>query len=110
MALFQKGREKTGGRAKGTRNKISESFLKDALAEWEVSGPDALKVMAKDDPAGFVKVFASLMPKEFEITDNRLAEFSDDELDEFANDLRRRIAERRAAISGGRIGENQTTH
>src|SRR6516162_7397078 len=62
---FEKGREKTGGRAKGTRNKISEAFLKDLHAEWERSGPDTLKILAKEDPASFAKLALGILPKEF---------------------------------------------
>src|SRR5262249_11005904 len=62
---FEKGREKTGGRAKGTRNKISEAFLKDLHAEWERSGPDTLKILAKEDPASFAKLALGTLPKEF---------------------------------------------
>jgi hypothetical protein len=32
--LFQPGREKTGGRKLGVRNKLSERFLRDLHAEW----------------------------------------------------------------------------
>src|SRR6516165_10948371 len=88
---FQKGMAKIGGRVKGSRNKISEAFLKDLAAEWEVSGPDALKVMAKEEPGNFVKVVAALLPKEFEIEDNRLADLNDDELDNLINELRGKI-------------------
>jgi len=62
---FEKGRDKTGGRAKGTRNKISEAFLKDLHAEWERSGPDTLKILAKEDPASFAKLALGTLPKEF---------------------------------------------
>lgn len=50
---FIPGRAKTRGRVKGSRNRISESFLKDLAAEWETSGPAALKVMAKEEPGNF---------------------------------------------------------
>src|SRR5262249_11540620 len=85
---FLPGRAKTGGRIKGSRNKISEAFLHDLAAEWEVSGPDALKIMAKEEPGNFVKVVAALLPKEFTIEDNRLADLNDDELDTLINELR----------------------
>ena len=90
---FEVGRRKTGGRIKGSRNKISEAFLKDLAAEWEVSGAAALKVMAKEDPSNFVRVTAALLPKEFEITDSRLKDLSDDELDILINEARARIQE-----------------
>jgi hypothetical protein len=105
---FLPGRAKTGGRIKASRNKISEAFLKDLAAEWEVSGPDALKVMAKEDPSGFVKVTAALLPKEFEINHNQLADMDDQELELLINEVRARL--RTAIIRDAGDGENQTAH
>jgi hypothetical protein len=106
---FVKGQAKLpgSGRIKGSRNRISEAFLKDLALEWERSGPDALKVMAKEDPGGFVKVTAALLPKEFEITDSRLAELSDEEIDGLISQLRGKI---RTAIEDVRSGEGTQTH
>jgi hypothetical protein len=105
---FIPGRAKTGGRIKGSRNKISEAFLKDLAAEWEVSGPAALKIMSKEDPSGFVKVTAALLPKELTIDDNRLAELPDDELDNLINEVRARL--RTAIIERVGDGEKPTSH
>jgi len=63
---FQKGREKTGGRAKGTRNKISEAFLKDLHAEWERSGQATLKILAVEQPAAFAHLVAKILPQAFD--------------------------------------------
>ena len=48
--LFQPGREKTGGRKLGVRNKLSERFLRDLHSEWERSGEATLKILAKENP------------------------------------------------------------
>jgi hypothetical protein len=45
---FEPGREKTDGRKLGVRNKLSERFLKDLHDEWERSGQDTLKILAKE--------------------------------------------------------------
>jgi hypothetical protein len=105
---FEPGRAKTGGRLKGSRNKISEAFLKDLAAEWETSGPDALKVMAREEPGNFVRVVAALLPKEFTIEDNRLADLNDIELDNLINELRAKL--RTAIIDHAGSGESPTTH
>src|SRR5437763_12058452 len=99
---FQKGMAKLGGRVKGSRNRISEAFLKDLAAEWEQSGQAALKVMAHEEPGNFVKVVAALLPKEFEITDSRLNELSDEEIDGLISQLRGKI---RTAITDIADGE-----
>jgi hypothetical protein len=105
---FVKGMAKLGGRVKGSRNKISEAFLKDLAAEWEASGPAALKVMAHEEPGNFVKVVAALLPKEFEISDSRLKDMDDDELDLLITEVRARI--RGAFISDPGSGEGTETH
>ena len=104
---FLPGRAKTGGRINGSRNRISEAFLKALAAEWEVSGPAALKIMSKEDPSGFVKVTVALLPKEFEITDSRLSELSDEEIDGLIEQLRGKI---RTAIADVGSREGAETH
>jgi len=55
-----------GGRPKGSRNRLGEAFLQDAYEQWKKSGAAALEAMVKDDPGGFVKVIANLMPREID--------------------------------------------
>jgi hypothetical protein len=63
---FEPGREKTGGRKLGVRNKLSERFLKDLHDEWERSGSDCLKILAKENPETFARLAVGILPKEFE--------------------------------------------
>src|SRR6516225_2209335 len=95
---FQPGMKKIGGRVKGSRNRISEAFLKDLAAEWEASGAAALRVMAKEECGNFVKVVAALLPKELD----------DNELDLLITEVRARI--RGAFISDLGSGEGTETH
>jgi hypothetical protein len=103
---FVKGQARLpgAGRAKGVKNRLSHKFLEDLAAQWEVSGPAALKIMAVEDPSNFVRVVASLLPKELEITETHLMQIADDELDAFIEYARRRLAER-ALGPGVRTGE-----
>ena len=68
------------GRPKGSRHKLQESFLSDVVDAWEANGKQAIVEMIADKPGDFVKMVASLMPKEanLNITDN--IEMTDDEL------------------------------
>jgi hypothetical protein len=70
------------GRQTGSKNKLTERFWVDLYGVWQEMGEAAVKTMAKKDPAGFVRVVASVMPKEAELTVKRssMAELSDDEL------------------------------
>jgi hypothetical protein len=65
---FLAGHSGNGGRPKGSRNKLGEQFIADLHAEWQKSGAQALERMARYDATGFVKVVASVLPKEIDAT------------------------------------------
>lgn len=52
------------GRPKGARSKLGEAFLKELLADWEEHGAKAIIDMRDEKPGDYVKVVASLLPKE----------------------------------------------
>jgi hypothetical protein len=81
MSLFEKGRAKTGGRRKGARDRIGTAFLEELAKDFEEHGVDAIKIARIERPVEYLKIVASTLPKEFEITDSRLEEISDAELD-----------------------------
>jgi Family of unknown function (DUF5681) len=56
------------GRPKGSRNKLSEKFFQDLCDVWQAFGKPALETMAMLYPVEFVRMVASLMPKEPEAT------------------------------------------
>lgn len=60
------------GRPKGARSKLTESFLKDFLKTWEEQGEFAILKVIKDDPSTYLRVAASLLPKELNIKDERV--------------------------------------
>ena len=62
---FQKGRKKTGGRAKGTQNKYTIDVAKVLNAVHEkIGGTEAMAKYAQDDPAGFYKLYTKLLPQQ----------------------------------------------
>ena len=67
MSKFQSGNQGGPGRPKGSKNKISEDFLKSFSKVWQEHGDEALQQMVKERPADFVKVAASLIPRDFHI-------------------------------------------
>ncbi|MGB8445967.1 MAG: DUF5681 domain-containing protein, partial [Pseudolabrys sp.] len=56
------------GRPKGSRNKLSEDFVADLHEAWLAFGKPALVTLAWTDPSTFVRVVASLIPRELEAT------------------------------------------
>ena len=56
------------GRPKGSRNKLSEEFFRDLCDAWEAFGKPALMTAAWTHPVEFVRMIASLMPRELEAT------------------------------------------
>jgi UTP:GlnB (protein PII) uridylyltransferase len=91
MSLFEKGRQKTGGRARGARNKLSQAFLEAFAADFEEHGAEVIKIVRMEKPHEYLKTAAYLMPKEFEIMDSRLTDLSDEELDVFIAKLRAQL-------------------
>ena len=66
------GRFKSGniggpGRGRGNRNRLGEQFLEDLRDAWGTHGVEALRRCACEEPAAFVRVVASLMPKDLNI-------------------------------------------
>ena len=56
------------GRPKGSRNKLSEDFIADLHESWLAFGKAALMTAAWTHPVEFVRVVASLVPRELEAT------------------------------------------
>jgi hypothetical protein len=56
------------GRPQGSRNKLSEDFIADLHESWKSLGKPALLAAAWTDPVAYVRVVASLIPRELETT------------------------------------------
>jgi hypothetical protein len=70
------------GRPKGARSRLSEAFFQDLAEVWEAKGMEAMIKTAAEEPATFVRVVASLMPKQVqEFAEDQLASLSEDDVD-----------------------------
>jgi hypothetical protein len=95
------------GRQKAARDKLSAAFLEalnDAFSEPNseggIKGLDAIKKVRDEDPATFARIYASLMPKQVEITDeDPISNLTDEQLEAYCAELERQIAERAARPS-----------
>lgn len=64
---FQPGQSgNPGGMAKGVRNKLNGDFLRALSRDFDAHGIKAIETAREKDPVGYVKVIASLLPKQVE--------------------------------------------
>ena len=74
-----KAGNKLGGRPKGTRNKLSETFLLDLQTAWDTAttdddglasttGLDVIRTIAKDQPAKLLAAMVQVLPKDFQVS------------------------------------------
>lgn len=76
------------GRPKGSRNKLGEQFLTSLQAHWEEHGDEAIQQVYERSPVAYVRIVASILPKQFHIRDTALDKLSGDELDQLVEVLR----------------------
>jgi|LakMenE01Jun11ns_1017448.scaffolds.fasta_scaffold9952278_2 hypothetical protein len=74
------------GRPKGSRNKLGEAFLEAMHDDFSAHGIDAIIKVRSERPDQYLKVIASILPKELNVNVNETDAMTDDEL---INRLRR---------------------
>lgn len=92
------------GRKVGSRNKLGEQFLSDMLEDWKVHGSAAIATFRADRPHDYVKVVASLLPREVNVKVNELDELTDEQL---AQQLAAAIAQLAAASADPGAGAGE---
>ena len=78
--------------AKGTPQRLTTQLLDTLCADFEAHGADAVRCCREEQPQGYLRLIAGLLPKEIELNDNRLKDIADDELDVVIGILRERVA------------------
>lgn len=93
------GRTKAGtftkgnpGRPKGSKNKLTEAFWSDYAAAWETHGQAALEAVATSEPAKFVAVAASLMPKDVNVN-TTITDMTDEQLESRIASLAKQVGD-----------------
>jgi len=106
---FLPGNNGGPGRQRGSRNKLGEQFLQDLYADWQEGGVAAIKAVRASKPDAYLKVIASILPKELNVNVSEFEGMTDEQLN-------RRIRELAADVLGISAGASQaaerteTTH
>lgn len=58
------------GRPKGSRNKLGEEFIAALQADFQRHGSDVIAKVREERPDVYLKVVASILPKELHVTEN----------------------------------------
>lgn len=66
------------GKPKGSRNKLGEDFIRALHDDFEAHGVAAIQAVRAERPHEYVKVIASLLPKELKVTTE--SDLTDDQL------------------------------
>jgi len=75
------------GRPKGARSKLGEQFCQDVYAKWQEQGERCIDAMIADKPGDFVKLVATMLPKEMNLNVQDHSDMSDEELHERIRNL-----------------------
>jgi hypothetical protein len=75
------------GKKPGTRNLLQRRVLTDLLSHWEQEGYNAIQITYREHPDVYLKVIASLLPREDVLRVGPLTELSDEELFELENTI-----------------------
>lgn len=95
MAKFEPGKSgNPAGRPQGARSKLGEAFLEAMLADFQKHGVGAIERVRQEKPDQYLKVIASLLPRELNLRDvtDDTDDMTDDELAARAHALQGAIA------------------
>ena len=70
------------GKPKGCRHKLGEAFISALHEDFQEHGVRVIETVRSEKPDQYLKVVASLLPKQFELPESGLAKFTDEQLDQ----------------------------
>ena len=79
------------GRPKGSRHKLSEDYFKALAEDFENHGKDAIAKMREDRPGDYIRVIASLVPKDLNLNVNEYDHLTDEQLADRLEQLDREL-------------------
>jgi hypothetical protein len=77
------------GRKKGARNRLHADFVVGLQEHFQEKGHAAIEIVFRENPKEYLKIIASVLPKEFVLEDGRLESMGDEEIAEYLAEIRR---------------------
>ena len=93
------------GCTKSSRNKLGEAFLEALHDDFTTHGADAIKAAREENPLGYVKVCASILPRDLNVNINPLEELTDEQLIERIRQLEDAVT--REIGTGSAVGRTE---
>lgn len=69
-----------GGRPKGSRNKLGEAFIEALHNDFNEHGVATIEAVRLEKPDQYLKVIASILPKDLNVNINQMDDLTDDQL------------------------------
>jgi Mg/Co/Ni transporter MgtE len=88
------------GRPKGSRNKLGEDFVSALQQDFKQHGETVIAQVREEKPDAYLKVIASILPKEVNVNQSALQELSDDELANILDAVRNQLLAGAVADAG----------
>lgn len=101
---FKPGNPGSSGRPKGSRNKLGEAFIEALNADFAEHGPQVIETVRLEKPDQYLKVIASILPKDLNVNVNNMDALTDDELIERIRQLDSTIRPFLDAQGAGAVG------
>ena len=79
-----------GGRPRGSRNRLQGDFIRALADDFAEHGEGIIRIVRMERPVEYVRIIASLMPKEL-VLESTLGEFTDDQVDELIVKIREHL-------------------
>ena len=88
--------------AKGTPQRLTALLLDTLCADFQAHGADAIRSCREEQPQGYLRLIAGLLPKDIDLNDNWLKDMADADIDILIEHYRACVAQSENAGSVGR--------